>query len=108
MKATGAIATYWPQRFKTSSTWRLMKLEGTSGEWHRWATAAVLSWNVSPEAERIPLIQIHGDSDETFPIRYTKADHVISGGGHVLPLTHCEELADILLAPETYFDARNN
>ena len=96
MKATGALATYWPRRLKTPSTWRLMKLAGTSGEWHRWATAAVLDWKPSTEAERIPLFQIHGDRDSTFPIQYTEADTVIRGGGHILPLTHSEEIAEIL------------
>jgi len=96
MKTIRDIATYWPRRLKSSSTWRLMKLGGKSGEWHRWATAAVLNWNLSKDAERIPSIHIHGDRDATFPIRYTGADTVIHGGGHVLPLTHCEEIAEKL------------
>ena len=74
-----------------------MKLGGLSGEWHRWASAAALSWKPSTGAERIPLFQIHGDRDLTFPIRYTDADTVIHGGGHVLPLTHSEEIAGKLL-----------
>lgn len=96
MRTIGAIASYWPRRLKSSSTWRLMKLGGKSGEWHRWATAAVLNWNLSKGAERIRSIHIHGDRDATFPLRYTSADTVIHGGGHVLPLTHCEEIAEKL------------
>ena len=96
MNATGTLAAYWPRQLKTPSTWRLMKLAGTPGEWHRWATAAVLNWQPSTEVECIPLFQIHGDCDSTFPIRYTDADIVIHGGGHVLPLTHCEEVAEKL------------
>jgi pimeloyl-ACP methyl ester carboxylesterase len=96
MKATGAIASYWPRRLRSPTTWRLRKLAGESGEWHRWATAAILNWKPSQQAERIPSIHIHGDRDATFPIRYTCADTVIHGGGHVLPLTHCEEIAEKL------------
>ena len=96
MKATGAVATYWPRSLKTQTTWRIMKLGGEAGEWHRWATAAVLNWKPSKAAERIPVFQIHGDRDSTFPIRYTNAETVIHGGGHVLPLTHFEEIADKL------------
>ena len=74
-----------------------MKLGGPSGEWHRWATAAAINWKPSAGADRIPLFQIHGDRDLTFPIRYTGANIVIHGGGHVLPLTHCEEIAEKLV-----------
>ncbi|MEZ6089211.1 MAG: alpha/beta hydrolase [Pirellulaceae bacterium] len=74
----------------------MTKLNGDAGEWHRWATAAVLNWSPSTDADRIPLFRIHGDRDTTFPIRYTNADIVIRGGGHVLPVTHHEEVAEAL------------
>ncbi len=96
MNAVGTLAAYWPRRLRTQSTRRWMKLAGASGQWHRWATAAVLNWNTSAAIDRIPVIQIHGDCDTTFPIRFTNPDRVIHGGGHVLPLTHCKALADIL------------
>jgi pimeloyl-ACP methyl ester carboxylesterase len=96
MKATGSIANHWPRRLRSPATWRLRKLADTSGEWHRWATAAVLNWKLSQHADRVPSIHIHGDRDATFPIRYTHPDMVIHGGGHVLPLTHCEEIAEKL------------
>lgn len=97
MNLTGILASYWPRQFKTRSTWRLTKLGGPSGEWHRWASAAALSWKPSAGVDRIPLFQIHGDRDSTFPIRYTVADTVIYGGGHVLPLSHSQEIAEKLL-----------
>lgn len=96
MRATGAIAASWPRRLRSPSTLRLMKLGGKSGRWHRWATAAVLNWRPSEDVERIRLIHIHGDRDTTFPIRYVSADTVIRGGGHILPLTHSEQIASAL------------
>jgi pimeloyl-ACP methyl ester carboxylesterase len=96
MKATGVIANYWPASLRSPATWRLRKFAGKSGKWHRWATAAVLNWKPSQHADRVPSIHIHGDRDSTFPIRYTLADTVIRGGGHVLPLTHCEQIAEKL------------
>ncbi len=94
MNTFGVFASYWPRRLKTQATWRLMKLAGTSGEWHRWATTAVLNWRVQVDNNTIPVFQIHGDRDTTFPIRYVNADSVIHGGGHVLPITHSREVAD--------------
>ncbi|MCU0718380.1 MAG: alpha/beta hydrolase [Pirellula sp.] len=96
LKATGTVANHWPERLRSGTTWRLRKLAGKSGEWHRWATAAVLNWKPSQHVCRIPSRHIHGDRDATFPIRYTSADTVIRGGGHVLPLTHCEQIAEKL------------
>ncbi len=97
MRITGTVATCCPRRFKSSSTWRLTKLAGKSGAWHRWATVAVLSWKSSEDAQRIPSVQIHGDRDVVFPVRYTSADTIFRGGGHDLPLTHCQEIAGKLL-----------
>lgn len=97
MNLSGVLASYWPRLFKTRSTWRLTKLGGPSGEWHRWASAAALNWNPSVGTDQIPLFQIHGDRDLTFPIRYIDADTIIRGGGHVLPLSHSEEIAEKLL-----------
>lgn len=57
------------------------------------------STNSTPpkEIDRIPLFQIHGDRDRTFPIRYTRADTVVCGGGHALPITHANEVAARLI-----------
>lgn len=96
MEIVGQIASRCPRKLRSSSTWRLSKLNGTSGEWYRWATTAVLKWTPTQETERVPLTQIHGDRDSTFPIRYTQADRIIPGGGHILPLTNYTEVAEIL------------
>ena len=96
MKIIGEVAARWPRKFRSASTWRLSKLNGTSGDWYRWATTAVLNWTPSQGTERVPVIHIHGDRDSTFPIRYTQADRIIRGGGHILPLTNFTEVAEIL------------
>ncbi|XZE21411.1 hypothetical protein SH449x_001312 [Pirellulaceae bacterium SH449] len=96
MKAAGAVANSWPRPLRSPAIWRLKKLAGKSGEWHRWATVALLNWRPSQYADEVPLIQIHGDRDATLPIRYTHANVVIRGGGHTLPLTHSDEIAKLL------------
>ncbi len=96
MQTIGAMSSFWPRPLRTLATWRLMKLAGKAGAWHRWATAAVLNWSPSSEDSAIPVFQIHGDRDRTFPIRYVDADYVVRGGGHVLPLTHGREVAEKL------------
>ncbi len=87
LQTMGMLATLWPISLRSVATWRLAKLYGSSGDWYRWGATAVLNWKPSKDVERIPLTHIHGDRDRTFPLRYTKADIVIHGGGHVLTLT---------------------
>ena len=70
------------------------KLAGDSGTWHHWATSVVLGWKPNPLVMETPVIQIHGDADTTFPIRYTTPDVIIQGGGHVLPMGSTGNLVD--------------
>lgn len=96
LKFAGSLANTCPGPLRSSMTWRLKKLSGKSGDWYRWAAAAVLSWRPSRLVDHVPVIQIHGDRDRTFPIKYTSADVVIRGGGHTLAFTHYEEIAKVL------------
>ena len=43
-----------------------------------------------------PDSQIHGSADRTFPIRYTHPDQIVTGGGHLLTLTHPIEVNEFL------------
>lgn len=92
LRATGRLAESVPTRVRTPSTARLRKLSGDAGRWHRWATGAVLDWQ-PPTSMNVPLTHIHGDADTTFPVSYTTADTIISGGKHALPVSHPEETA---------------
>jgi pimeloyl-ACP methyl ester carboxylesterase len=96
LAVVGQLAVLMPRRVRTRSTSRLTKLAGPKGAWHRWATTAVLRWKARIELDSIPLVQIHGDSDSTFPVRYVSPNVVISSGGHVLPLTHANQIASII------------
>jgi pimeloyl-ACP methyl ester carboxylesterase len=93
LKAIGGLSETFPRAIRTASTARLTKLAGNSGAWHRWATSAVLDWQPDTATSDTPVIQIHGSADRTFPIRYTTPDVVVANGGHVLPLTHADEVA---------------
>ena len=53
----------------------------------RWSARQILNWNATYD-DGVPVFHIHGDRDRVFPIRYTTADEVVPGGGHVISLTH--------------------
>ena len=88
-------ASLVPQQFRTSATYRLGRLAGENGRWHRWATGAVLDW-ASQEPLSVPTLQIHGDADTTFPIESVTPDIIVPSGRHALPVSHPEEVANAI------------
>ena len=60
----------------------------------KWALDAVLQWNNEEIPE--PLWHIHGTRDEVFPWWLTRPSHTIQKGGHMLVMTHAEEINEIL------------
>lgn len=67
---------------------RLRRLSEPNAAFLRWASWAVLGWQPSPGVRGVRVLQIHGDADRTFPVRFTRPDVVVAGGGHLLTLTH--------------------
>jgi pimeloyl-ACP methyl ester carboxylesterase len=59
-----------------------------------WGINAVLNWTNQKTPDN--LYHIHGTRDEVFPFVYTSPSHVISKGGHVLVLSHAEEINKII------------
>ena len=55
-----------------------------------------MQWSANPALDAVPTTQIHGDQDQTFPIRYARPEVVIQGGGHLIALTHASEIAEIV------------
>ncbi len=62
----------------------------------KWSLARILDWNSTPTVD-CPVFQVHGDRDYVLPLRYTKPDAVIAGGGHVISLTHPTLVNDFIL-----------
>lgn len=72
----------------------------TPGSFLKWGIEALLSWRPSPVAS--PIHQIHGSADRLLPPRLVRPARVVAGGGHLLSLTHPQEvnafLAEVLRA----------
>ncbi|MCQ9635473.1 alpha/beta hydrolase [Chryseobacterium sp. WG14] len=59
----------------------------------KWSVEKVSEWKFE---ENPNVIQILGDKDIVFPIRYSKPDYVIKGGSHLFPVTKHKEVSKIL------------
>jgi pimeloyl-ACP methyl ester carboxylesterase len=70
----------------------LAQVSDADADFMRWATRAVLRWDTSNELSDAPVWQIHGTRDRVLPIRRTRPDMIIDGGGHVLTLSHPREV----------------
>jgi len=57
----------------------------------RWACRAVVTWP-GVDLPRAPVYHIHGDRDPIIPVHRVKPDHIVRGGGHMINLTHAEEV----------------
>lgn len=63
----------------------------------RWSARQILAWRQTPVLE-CPVYAIHGDADPIFPIRGCHPDAIVRGGGHVISLTHPEQVTTFLRA----------
>ena len=61
----------------------------------RWATRALLRWEQAPSLS-CPIYQIHGGKDGILPAKLTYPDEVIPGGGHVISLSHADQVNQFL------------
>ncbi len=62
----------------------------------KWAARAILTWQPSPEIARVRVCQIHGERDRVFPVHMTRPDHVVSGAGHLISITHPQPVVEFL------------
>ncbi|MCC6511428.1 MAG: alpha/beta hydrolase [Pirellulaceae bacterium] len=81
---------------------RWPRLHGLAGQMRRadprvirWSISRILDWQHAP-AVACPVYHIHGGRDHVLPARYTHPDHVIQQGGHIISLTHPEEVTDFI------------
>lgn len=57
----------------------------------RWGAQAIFGWPGCPPPE-CPLRHIHGAGDRLIPPRGMSPDRLIEGGGHLINMTHAEEV----------------
>ena len=56
----------------------------------KWGAPALLNWRPAYNIEEIALLRIHGDADGIFPHHENGTLKAVSGGGHVITVTHPE------------------
>lgn len=73
-----------------------------SGRALRWALRELSAWRGVGEL-RTPVLQIHGDADRTFPLRFLEGpDSIVRGGSHLMVLDRAREVEAWLRAAGGY------
>ena len=57
----------------------------------RWSLQQLLQWR-NESLPKCPIYQIHGDRDIVFPISCTQPETIVRGGGHLISMTHPNEV----------------
>ncbi len=74
----------------------MVQLSDADARFLKWAARAILTWQPSPEIAGVRICQIHGDCDRVFPVRMAKPDHLVSGAGHLISITHPQPVVEFL------------
>ncbi len=61
----------------------------------KWSIARILDWESTPVVD-CPVFHIHGDREFVMPIRFTRPDTIVHGGGHVISLTQPTAVNDFI------------
>ncbi len=69
-------------------------LQTTDQYFLKWAIRQILQWESLQKIEN--LMHIHGDNDRILPIKHIKNPVRVKGGGHLMVVTHAEEISKIL------------
>lgn len=60
----------------------------------RWSIQAIVNWN---QPDRLPgIVHLHGSNDRMLPLKYTRPDFIIKGGGHLMIFNKADEVNKIL------------
>ncbi len=61
----------------------------------RWSLHQILNWKSAPACS-CPIYHIHGSRDWVMPAKNTLPDKIVPGAGHVLSLTHPQEVNEFI------------
>jgi pimeloyl-ACP methyl ester carboxylesterase len=69
-------------------------IRDTDPDFVKWAITSILYWKNKEVPKNI--VHLHGTADRLLPHRLVKADHLIKGGNHVMPMDSHEEVSALL------------
>lgn len=87
---------YWFFGAKASEEKQLVRqsIANTSSRFLKWAIRNIINWQNTQRPDH--LVHIHGTNDHLLPVKNTKADIRVEGGGHLMVYDKAEEISRVL------------
>ena len=70
------------------------QFSGADADVLRWSARQIISWDST--YDDVDVRHIHGDRDNVFPVSCVEPDEIVSGGGHVISMTHGPQVNEFL------------
>lgn len=70
-------------------------LADTDPRFIRWAVHELLRWR-GPNHQDVPILHIHGTHDRVIPPPGTQPTHLVPGAGHIMNITHADQVNRII------------
>lgn len=93
-KGAASVKRFFTRETATDKQLIWQMIDESDDEFLLWAMRAVLKWENKELPQ--PLWHIHGSRDIVFPIGLTRPSHKVRRAGHLLVMTHAEEVNAIL------------
>jgi pimeloyl-ACP methyl ester carboxylesterase len=88
------IKWFMASKGKAQKKLLLQIIRDTDMNFIRWAIPAIINWrNIECPAN---VVHIHGTNDRILPCSRVKADYIIKGGTHAMPLYKVREISELL------------
>ena len=85
----GAL-TIIPGYTKSEKAFLLKMAKHFSANYYKFAAKELVKWK--PVKTTCPIVKIHGTKDELFPISKVNADYKVNAGGHLMIVTHANQI----------------
>jgi pimeloyl-ACP methyl ester carboxylesterase len=89
--SAAVVATFTGKYFMPNISAIAQQYRHVDTDLFRWSVQQGLAWSENPLV-KCPVYQIHGDRDRVLPIEYTHPDAIVSGAGHLISMTHADQV----------------
>lgn len=86
----------------------MMQLSDADARFLRWGAQSILSWQPAADVGRVRICQIHGERDRVFPIQMTEADLTVPGAGHLIVITHPQQVLQFIRSQIELIESQSN
>lgn len=74
----------------------LRQMSDSDAAFMKWACWTLLNWKGKVDTAGVPVHHVHGEKDFVLPVKNTTPDVIVKGGGHLISVSHADEVIRFL------------